>query len=355
MVFYKTGLALALLLASTSVSFASVEKEADASQQAAAPFHRYNLVRDEERPQTLAKLANLSTLKKTQTFLESLRASTPPASYDMRSVLINPASKPPVTQNDIDTSIYPVYDQGGLGSCTAQVAAGVLQYRQLLDQSLNSTARPSYPVPSKLFIYYNTRSAAGDSVNQDTGASVSDVALAVTNLGAPPETLWPYSDSATAKINFTMKPTDACYSKALENVARGTSAVSIPRGSNVVKTFQELLSNNCPILIGVAIYSSFESAEATKTGKVPIPNTSKETLFGGHCLMVVGYNDKYAPGTFTVRNSWGSSYTVGDERRPIGNNGYYYIPYDYIANPNLAFDFWTITAYSGENRIVIPV
>jgi C1A family cysteine protease len=56
-----------------------------------------------------------------------------------------------------------------------------------------------------------------------------------------------------------------------------------------------------------------------------------EEVVGGHAVLVVGYDD--AQKRFIVRNSWGSEWGMG---------GHYTLPYDYIVNPDLATDFWTI-------------
>jgi C1A family cysteine protease len=57
---------------------------------------------------------------------------------------------------------------------------------------------------------------------------------------------------------------------------------------------------------------------------------------GGHAVLGVGYND--AGRRFIVRNSWGAGW---------GMKGYGTMPYDYLANRNLADDIWTIRR--GEN------
>ena len=52
---------------------------------------------------------------------------------------------------------------------------------------------------------------------------------------------------------------------------------------------------------------------------------------GGHAVIAVGYDDSTS--RITVQNSWGTSW---------GDKGYFYMPYQYITNTNLADDFWTI-------------
>ena len=86
-----------------------------------------------------------------------------------------------------------VYDQGQLGSCTANAIAGALEFDQL-KQGLNAFT------PSRLFIYYNER-VIEHTVNEDSGAQIRDGIKSVGSIGAPPETDWPY-----VIANFAVKP-----------------------------------------------------------------------------------------------------------------------------------------------------
>src|SRR3954470_19497724 len=78
-----------------------------------------------------------------------------------------------------------VYDQGQLGSCTANSIGAILEFNQLKQEEKDATT------PSRLFIYYNERAMEG-TVDQDSGAEIRDGIKSVAQLGAPPETDWPY-------------------------------------------------------------------------------------------------------------------------------------------------------------------
>jgi C1A family cysteine protease len=78
------------------------------------------------------------------------------------------------------------------------------------------------------------------------------------------------------------------------------------------------------------VYESFESDEVASTGVAPMPGVS-EMVLGGHAVMAVGYDDKSS--RFLARNSWGLDWGMG---------GYFTMPYAYLADNNLADDFWTI-------------
>src|SRR5580658_4210142 len=67
---------------------------------------------------------------------------------------------------DLRSGCPAVYDQGDLGSCTANAIAGALEFDQ---------RKQKLPVftPSRLFIYYNERALEG-TVSTDSGAMLRD-------------------------------------------------------------------------------------------------------------------------------------------------------------------------------------
>jgi C1A family cysteine protease len=85
-------------------------------------------------------------------------------------------------------------------------------------------------------------------------------------------------------------------------------------------------------MIGIEIYSSFESNDVDRTGIIPTPNRSKEEFLGGHCMLIVGFDN--ATQYFKVLNSWGTDW---------GSAGYCFMAYDYILNPLLTPDLFTVS------------
>src|ERR1700690_159149 len=77
-----------------------------------------------------------------------------------------------------------VYDQGQIGSCTANAIAGAIEF-DLLKQKLADF------VPSRLFIYFNERNME-HTVATDSGAQIRDGVKSVNQLGVCPEPEWPY-------------------------------------------------------------------------------------------------------------------------------------------------------------------
>src|SRR3954452_17409791 len=85
---------------------------------------------------------------------------------------------------DLRGQCPPVYDQGQLGSCTANAIGGAFEF-DLLAQGLADF------VPSRLFIYYNERAIEG-SIDSDSGAMIRDGIKSVAKVGVCAETSWKY-------------------------------------------------------------------------------------------------------------------------------------------------------------------
>lgn len=90
------------------------------------------------------------------------------------------------------------------------------------------------------------------------------------------------------------------------------------------------LAAGSPVIIGVAVFPAFESDEVAKTGIVPMPAAADAPL-GGHAMLCVGYGQK--PGYFTVQNSWGA----------WGDNGFCYLPEQYLGSNLIVSDYWQIS------------
>ena len=217
---------------------------------------------------------------------------------------------------DLRAQCPPVYDQGQLGSCSANAIAAAIQFERL-KQGL-----PDFN-PSRLFIYYNER-AMEHTVDSDSGAQLRDGIKSVAKLGDCPETQWPYDIA-----KFTSKPMPSSYVAALKY-----RAVLYQR---IVPTLQQLkacLASGYPFVFGFSVYESFETPEVAQTGIATLPAPG-ETCVGGHAVVGVGYDDDQQ--IFYVRNSWGPDW---------GMAGYFTLPYEYLTNANLADDFWKIRLVS---------
>jgi C1A family cysteine protease len=214
---------------------------------------------------------------------------------------------------DMRKQCPPVYNQGQLGSCTANAIGGALEFDQMRQGEDAFT-------PSRLFIYYNERAIEG-TVHSDSGAQIRDGIKTVVKQGAPrEEPTWPYRIG-----KFDDKPPKPAYSEGKEH-----QAIRYLRLTQALGQLKGCLASGFPFVFGFAVYESFESARVARTGHAPIPKAS-ETLLGGHAVMAVGYDE--ARQWFIVRNSWGTGWGMG---------GYFTLPYPYLLQPSLSRDFWTI-------------
>jgi C1A family cysteine protease len=218
------------------------------------------------------------------------------------------------TMVDLRPKCPPVYDQGQLGSCTGNGIAAAIQFDQM------KQGKKGF-MPSRLFIYYNER-AMENTIAQDAGAQIRDGIKAVATLGAPPETDWPYDIA-----KFADKPPLNTYTEAKQDLVTTYSRVT----HNLLQ-MQACLAEGYPFVFGFTVYESFEGAAVAKNGIVSMP-AKGEKLVGGHCVVAVGYDDSKR--MFIVRNSWGTGW---------GLKGYFMMPYEYLTDPHLASDFWTIRA-----------
>ena len=212
----------------------------------------------------------------------------------------------------------PVLQQLSIGACCPNATSNSLRHL-LMKEKL--------PVwqPSRLYLYYNTRVNIEHSPpGEDTGVCIRDMFKALSKYHACDETIWPYDVEW-----FSESPPLEAYKNA--NLHKKIQYHSVPLNLNAIK--HELVQGN-PIIIGIQIYESFETEEVMRTGIVPIPNVEKEQLFGGHCVVICGYDDHTR--RFTIQNSWGSE---------VGQEGYFFLPYEYILNPNLSSDFWVLTYF----------
>lgn len=236
---------------------------------------------------------------------------------DIRDLMFSPqaqlASLP--ARVDLRPSCPLVYDQGQLGSCTANAIAAALEFDQM-KQSL-----PQIFPPSRLFIYYNEREMEG-TIGQDSGAIIRDGIKSVATLGAPDERIWPYRIT-----HFAQRPPQSAYDEA-----RKHPAVKYQRVSANTSLIRAALAAGFPVVFGFTVYDSFEGDTVARTGVLGMPGPGEKAL-GGHAVLAVGYDD--ASARFIVRNSWGRSW---------GQDGYFTMPYAYLSSRRLSSDRWTVEA-----------
>lgn len=269
---------------------------------------------------------------------------------------------------DLRATCSPVVDQGELGSCTANMFAGLVEYNEIkrvgqLHEANGAAKQPAVtvsgiaaaadgsvtfstkvtpasvapapapaptPAPkptltraSRLFEYYGTRKIE-HTTGTDSGASIRDAIKCGALYGVADEAAYPYDVAA-----FAVNPPMSIWTAALAH--KVTSYHSIADGD--VATMKATLAAGLPIGFGFEVYDYFLSAEMAAKGVLDVPKAT-EKLQGGHAVCLVGYDDSKS--AFLVRNSWGNGWG------PFG--GYYWMAYQYVGNANLTSDFWVVAS-----------
>lgn len=220
---------------------------------------------------------------------------------------------------DLRPKCPPVYDQGSLGSCTAN--AGCACRIMLLQDPQTDLSR--------LFLYFMERDLE-DNIKKDVGASLRDTCKSIYKFGICEEKYMPYDEE-----KFAHPPSKKAFINA--DSYRITAYKSL---GTLDEIKQNLALRQQPVLLGMDVYESFENKEVAETGLMRMPKKDEKKL-GGHAVLVTGYKDIKRPsgykaenklhmGYLIVRNSWGSNW---------GDKGYFYMPYDY-ARPEYTYDYW---------------
>jgi C1A family cysteine protease len=207
-----------------------------------------------------------------------------------------------------------VYDQGQLGSCTANAIAALLQFA-------NIQAGTDFGIPSRLFIYFCERVREG-TVTQDAGAYGRDGFASLRKAGAPPETVWPYVIDRFAQV-----PSDEAYTDAAQHKIKHYTHAR-RRESEVCS----LVYGGKPVAFGMSVPQCFEGEQCMTTGVMP-EFSKGESFIGGHEMCIIGWK----PGYYEVRNSWGPN---------VMDKGHVWIPIDFLFGSagGYASDFRAIEA-----------
>ena len=224
-----------------------------------------------------------------------------------------------------------IENQGGLGSCTAHAAAGIVEYFQ-------TRAFGRHIDGSRLFVYKATRNLMG--VSGDTGAWLRNTMGALALCGMPPERYWPYTDGDP---EFDEEPSAFVYAvadnyEALQYFCHDPAGESVPPAT-VLDRVKAFLAAGIPSMFGFWGFPSFEDADIA--GGIPYPCPGEKAEWG-HAIVAVGYDDEKiitnracntrTEGALLIRNSWGPGW---------GDQGYGWMPYTYVLN-GLALDFWSL-------------
>lgn len=236
-----------------------------------------------------------------------------PDVVDNRDYIYNPTLSISPTPIFLISKLPPILDQGKLGSCVSNAVANSLRY-------IYSRLKKNNNNWSRLFNYYYTR-VIENTVNIDNGCQIRNAFKVCNKTGSCYETVWPYTIS-----KFKIQPSITAVNAAKKNIITKYNRVDQTRSA-----IQACLFSSNTVVVGFSCFTSLFSTYTTTTGNITYP-IARERYLGGHCVLLVGYDDTTEK--YTFMNSWGTKW---------GKKGFGTIPYSYLENPSLAGDFWTLT------------
>lgn len=226
--------------------------------------------------------------------------------------------------------VLPPEDQGNTGSCVGWATGTVYSF-------VHNVARRS-----ALQIYYEARRLLGPQyLRVDTGSHIRDAMKYVSNYGAGRDSFWP-----NVETKFDEDPPEFVDRDALKRKKNTYIPITTP------EEFRRCIMDEAfPFEIGFSVYGNFQNQLTYRYGIVNMPSGS---MLGGHAVTVMpgGYIDNFhahpaaqaalASGVplsglptrvYHCRNSWGVDW---------GYSGDFFIAADYLENPSLADDGWTL-------------
>jgi len=236
-----------------------------------------------------------STNNKSEIFSPSILANEIKSSVDLRGYLSNS-----------------IENQGRIGSCVANAITTAIEY-------LASRKTKKEVDMSRLFLYYIARKIT-DSDELGEGCNIYTALKNAQSLGVCMEKTWPYLID-----NTDLSPPSFAYLEA--------EKFKIESFQNIKAELNNMLSclsEGYPFVFGIRLFESFNS---NNNGVIPVPKKGElaSSEHAGHAMICVGYNKEKE--YFIVRNSWGSEW---------GDQGYCFIPFEYMTNNNMVFDLFII-------------
>ena len=277
----------------------------------------------EPRPGQLKKYKELNKYATTVKFMKSTPLNYRRDPTDKRDFLLEGSfrnfqvSLTAVPLNvDHTGQMSSVKDQGYLGSCVGFAVTAMKEWQEQqeheeeVSEGKRDTRKGREYDLSESWVYWNAKKI--DSWPNEEGTSIRYAMKVLNKIGVPTEKAWPYDD-----VDFGEPKRWATM------VARWALIDSYWRISTLEELKLALVDS--PVPIGIPCF--YEIFFVGRDGIINYPE-NPDNIYGGHAVCAVGYNDSTR--LVKIKNSWGESW---------GENGYGYVPYDYIRD--FLWDAWT--------------
>lgn len=238
-----------------------------------------------------------------------------PDSRDLVRVL--KANNAPAAFSLRDRGRTTALDQQHISACTGYSASAMMS-------CLHGTFRSGKLwEASPLFVYYKARQLFG-TVGYDSGATMRDTMKVLHQFGVCPLSEHP-------DLYDWRKPPSA-EAERMASLMRVKDYQRILVGSDTPEVMIDtLFREQLPILVGVWLFPSSNTAKVRFTGDIPMPEET-ETSTGGHAMMIDAYDQEKR--RFYGWNSWGRGWGAG---------GRFSLPFEYFSSDKTCLDIWTVT------------
>ena len=246
-------------------------------------------------------------------------------------------------QVDLKPWFSPVKKQGAKPTCTAHAGTALMEYFQNRLYGLLSGNEPNYQKTlSWRFLYKVTRNlmgkkeVVGGNITETDGATIRDTLKAMSLFGIPKDGKNGKEYWENADEEIIEEPSAFLYAHAQNYQANKYFRLDSCDDSSKV-----LAQIRIAIAAGFSAIFALDDAailEKYPDNKVAVLKDEQDFHQGGHALVAVGYDDNKEfdghkkKGGFSIRNSWNEKW---------GDNGYGWLPYDYVLNGN-ATDWWSL-------------
>jgi C1A family cysteine protease len=217
--------------------------------------------------------------------------------FDAGVLVARATPSPP--SHDLMPLVVEVLDQGGLGSCVAQAATQAIRMRDRA--ALGPASVP--PLGSRLFAYYASR-AHHHAQAYDTGTNYRSMFSGLARFGLPPESTWPYDDSARPGARFAKMPATDAFRLAADARRRIEYLRVYDAGYARVEVVKSAIAAGHPVCFGLDVTEAFMDEAFDPTAPLP---PLDGTPVGGHAMLLAGYDGD----SFRCLNSWGRSWADG--------------------------------------------
>jgi C1A family cysteine protease len=274
---------------------------------------------------------------------------SPAGDYPQANLSVNADALPEAA--DWSDWMPPVRSQGRQASCVAWATA---YYYRSYQEGIERDRVPasSDDTFSPAFIY-NQRSTR--DCGSDQGMTMLDGLRIAVDQGVPSMAAMPYRSSDTCT-----QPSDEAREEASRHRAVSYLNLFLGQGRAHLDGLKAHLVAGDPFLLAVPVYSEFRRV-SRDDAVIDVP-AQGSTYYGGHAVLVVGYDD--VSQTFKFVNSWGITW---------GEKGYGYLTYDFVqqetwegwalvdmettppALPEQAYELGGATSGIGQSQIDSPV